>query len=82
MKMKTDQVSKIVTNIMERYRFTFHPLFNGESGLLKIEEFHYKKTFLGKMTYWKRIYFGHDTPIREAIQFFDSCINQSNKKGE
>ena len=72
--MKTNTISKTATHIIDDYRFTFHLLFNGETGLIEIEKLTYKKKFLGHIAYWQRIYFGHDTPIREALKFFDENI--------
>jgi len=43
--MKMISISKRATHIIDDYRFTFHPMFEGKSGLLEIERFHYKKTF-------------------------------------
>jgi len=77
--MKTKSISKRATHIIDEYRFTFHFMFEGRSGLIEIERFHYKKTFLGRMTYWKRIYFGHIDPIKQAVEFFDQNINSNQR---
>lgn len=68
--MKTDTISKVCTHILEDYRFTFHSQFNGEAGLLEIEV-REKSWFTWQ---WKRIYFGHSTPIEEALKFFNENI--------
>ena len=71
--MKTDTISKVCTHIIDDYRFTFHSMFEGESGLLEIEV---REKHFWKGWQWKRIYFGHDTPITEAVKFFNENIKK------
>ena len=73
--MKTDTISKVCRHIIDDYRFTFHSQFDGEAGLLEIE-LREKNTFLWTSYKWKRIYFGHSTPIEEALKFFNENIKQ------
>lgn len=68
--MKDQTTSKTVEFFSRLYRFTYH---HG-SMLLEIEVMQYKQNWLGKQrAEWKRVYFGHDIPITEAVKFFNEA---------
>lgn len=70
--MKTDTISKVCTQIDMRYRYTFYPLFAGETGLIEIEV--ETKNLFGNYK-WKRIYMGHLEVITTAIDFYNYNTN-------
>lgn len=74
--MKTETISKVCEHINITYRFTFHPLFNGESGLIEIEERFLVRSWFKKKYFWKRIYFGHTTPIEESMKFYNESLKK------
>jgi hypothetical protein len=75
--MKTEITTQTYRHIIDDYRFTFHPLFEGKTGLLGIEI--YRKIGLFNKWKWIRIYFGHSTPIEKAIEFYNKQVKSETK---
>lgn len=69
------QITKTYKHIIDDYRFTY----SDGAGLLMIERLvpKYIFGFRSSSWKWKQIYHGHDTPIREAILFFDNAKTQT-----
>ena len=71
--MKTGTTSKTIIHLGGTYRFTYH--FG--SSVIEIEVFEKLPVnipivgLFWSVTQWRTIYFGHSTPLREALKFYD-----------
>lgn len=72
--MKEISTSKVLRHVNTDYRYTFYPLFAGESGLIEIEVSY--KNIWGNWK-WKRIYMGHIDIIESGITFYESLTNKA-----
>jgi hypothetical protein len=69
--MKLERKSEVSIHIDTQYRYTFHPMFEGKTGLIEIEVWDNPKWSKGR---WLRIYFGHIDPIEKALHLYEDNL--------